>query len=199
VCYREIKPCVRLILFFAKKIQLSGRLLPILHEISQVAGVLRALKRTALIADGSALGSIARRPCRRPSGSAPPSTRCPPRNTHTHTHTHRQTNTQTHTQVVDDLPCSHRQVVACPPQSGCVAAPISVTRAHAPHEPPMCLRVAAPLLPGPTAAHSAQYLPRRAALHVFSAYLLELCYHLRSSPVLCRRVPCLPCGRGEGR
>ena len=49
------------------------------------------------------------------------------------------------------------------------------------------------------AAHSAQYLPRRAALHVFSAYLLELCYHLRSSPVLCRRVPCLPCGRGEGR
>ena len=116
-----------------------------------------------------------------------------------HTHTHRQTNTQTHTQVVDDLPCSHRQVVACPPQSGCVAAPISVTRAHAPHEPPMCLRVAAPLLPGPTAAHSAQYLPRRADLHVFSAYLLELCYHLRSSPVLCRRVPCLPCGRGEWR
>ena len=74
-----------------------------------------------------------------------------------------------------------------------------VTRAHAHHEPPMCLRAAAPLLPGPTAAHSAQYLPRRAALHVFSAYLLELCYHLRSSPVLCRRVPCLPCGRGEGR
>jgi hypothetical protein len=51
---------------------------------------MRALKRTALIADGSRMYCLWR-----PSGSAPPSTRCPPRNTHTHT------------QVVDGLPCSH--------------------------------------------------------------------------------------------
>ena len=170
----------------------------LLHEISQVAGVLRALKRTALIADGSALGSIARRPCRRPSGSAPPSTRCPPRNTHTHTHTHRQTNTQTHTQVVDDLPCSHRQVVACPPQSGCVAAPISVTRAHAPHEPPTCafawLR---PCCLGPPPRTARSTCPAgplsTSSAPIFSKYA-TIC-----APALCCAGGSRACRAGEGR
>ena len=155
-------------------------------KFSQVAGVLRALKRTALIADGSRKYCLASIRIRAPQHAMP---------TAKHTHTHKSSTASL--ALTGRYPRSSLR--AYPPQSGCVAVPISVTRAHAPPEPPMCLRVAAPLLPGPTAAHSAQYLPRRAALHVFSAYLLELCYHLRTSPVLCRRVPCLPCGRGEGR